>query len=225
MNDSIFNTLDLARTHHSLPIYEPGLRPMSKSGNVINIAFKWNLKTQIFTCKLVKGWLKKKRTRQHFGLMSHLVSLNSRTSRRILQVQKSMCDPKKPESFKTTIYTLVQVLTVIHVYLHLAHVVLCAMRHVSAAARSHRQSILTQHGVVQHPARLRNHSVACWKLLLSPSDQKPPPFKISISWNSHIFLFSSIDTHLISEVRAVLPHYPQVSVGVDSFHLHIAAAF
>jgi len=26
-------------------------------------------------------------------------------------------------------------------------------------------------------------------------------------------------------VRAVLPHYPQVSVGVDSFHLHIAAAF
>ena len=126
---------------------------------------------------------------------------------------------------KTTIYTLVQVLTVVHVYLHLAHVVLCAMRHVSAAARSHRQSILTQHGVDQHPARLRTISSPVENCSLTFRPKTPPPFKNRISWDSHIFLFSSIDTHLISEVRAVLPHYPQVSVGVDSFHLHIAAAF
>jgi len=92
--------------------------------------------------------------------------------------QKFMCDPKKPESFKTTIYTLVQVLTVIHVYLHLAHVVLCAMRHVSAAARSHRQSILTQHGIVQHPAaRLRTLFPRLLKISSLTFRPKTPSFQ------------------------------------------------
>jgi hypothetical protein len=79
---------------------------------------------------------------------------------------------------KTTIYTLVQVLTVVHVYLHLAHVVLCAMRHVSAAARSHRQSILTQHGIVQHPAaRLRTLFPRLLKISSLTFRPKTPSFQ------------------------------------------------